>query len=162
MAMGAFLAGVLLAESNFRHQLEADIEPFRGMLLGLFFMSVGMSIDARSCGSNGLFLLVAAPAVILGKTLRSSSSCHVVRLAGPRRRPGGRASVAGGRIRLRPASGRGGPRPSARNEARLVTALAAITMFVRPDLRQVRRGRLDKRLQDADEIGPEMLPDAQQ
>ena len=45
MAMGAFLAGILLAESNFRHQLEADIEPFRGMLLGLFFMSVGMSID---------------------------------------------------------------------------------------------------------------------
>ena len=45
MAMGAFLAGVLLAESNFRHQLEADIEPFRGILLGLFFMSVGMSID---------------------------------------------------------------------------------------------------------------------
>ena len=45
MAMGAFLAGVLLAESNFRHQLEADIEPFRGMLLGLFFLSVGMSLD---------------------------------------------------------------------------------------------------------------------
>ena len=47
MAMGAFLAGILLAESNFRHQLEADIEPFRGMLLGLFFMSVGMSIDGN-------------------------------------------------------------------------------------------------------------------
>lgn len=45
MAMGAFLAGVLLAESNFRHQLEADIEPFRGILLGLFFLSVGMSLD---------------------------------------------------------------------------------------------------------------------
>jgi hypothetical protein len=39
---------LLLAESNFRHQLEADIEPFRGMLLGLFFMSVGMSIDPTS------------------------------------------------------------------------------------------------------------------
>jgi glutathione-regulated potassium-efflux system protein KefB len=45
MAMGAFLAGVLLSESTFRHQLEADIEPFRGILLGLFFMSVGMSLD---------------------------------------------------------------------------------------------------------------------
>jgi glutathione-regulated potassium-efflux system protein KefB len=45
MAMGAFLAGVLLSESTFRHQLEADIEPFRGILLGLFFMGVGMSID---------------------------------------------------------------------------------------------------------------------
>ena len=45
MAMGAFLAGVLLSESNFRHQLEADIEPFRGILLGLFFISVGMTLD---------------------------------------------------------------------------------------------------------------------
>jgi glutathione-regulated potassium-efflux system protein KefB len=45
MAMGAFLAGVLLSESTFRHQLEADIEPFRGILLGLFFLGVGMSFD---------------------------------------------------------------------------------------------------------------------
>lgn len=45
MAMGAFLAGVLLSESSFRHQLEADVEPFRGILLGLFFMSVGMSLN---------------------------------------------------------------------------------------------------------------------
>jgi glutathione-regulated potassium-efflux system protein KefB len=47
MAMGAFLAGVLLSESTFRHQLEADVEPFRGLLLGLFFLSVGMSLDLR-------------------------------------------------------------------------------------------------------------------
>lgn len=45
MAMGAFLAGVLLSESTFRHQLEADVEPFRAILLGLFFLSVGMSLD---------------------------------------------------------------------------------------------------------------------
>jgi glutathione-regulated potassium-efflux system protein KefB len=45
MAMGAFLAGVLLSDSSFRHQLEADIEPFRSLLLGLFFLSVGMSLD---------------------------------------------------------------------------------------------------------------------
>ncbi|MDI1238213.1 MAG: monovalent cation:proton antiporter-2 (CPA2) family protein [Polaromonas sp.] len=45
MALGAFAAGVMLSESTFRHQLEADIEPFRGILLGLFFMGVGMSLD---------------------------------------------------------------------------------------------------------------------
>ncbi len=45
MAMGAFIAGVLLSESPFRHQLESDIEPFRGLLLGLFFLGVGMSLD---------------------------------------------------------------------------------------------------------------------
>ncbi|MEQ8817147.1 MAG: monovalent cation:proton antiporter-2 (CPA2) family protein [Thalassobaculum sp.] len=45
MALGAFLAGLLLSESEFRHQVEADIEPFRGILLGLFFMTVGMTVD---------------------------------------------------------------------------------------------------------------------
>lgn len=47
MALGAFAAGVMLSESTFRHQLEADIEPFRGILLGLFFMGVGMSLDLQ-------------------------------------------------------------------------------------------------------------------
>ncbi len=52
MAMGAFVAGVLLSESVFRHQLEADIEPFRGILLGLFFMAVGMSLDFSVLASD--------------------------------------------------------------------------------------------------------------
>ena len=60
MALGAFLAGLLLAESHFRHQLEADIEPFRGLLLGLFFMSVGMGLDARLILDNAVFLAFAA------------------------------------------------------------------------------------------------------
>ncbi|WP_042551263.1 cation:proton antiporter domain-containing protein, partial [Ralstonia solanacearum] len=45
MALGAFIAGVLLADSEYRHALETDIEPFKGLLLGLFFLAVGMSID---------------------------------------------------------------------------------------------------------------------
>jgi glutathione-regulated potassium-efflux system protein KefB len=61
MAMGAFLAGVLLSESTFRHQLEADIEPFRGILLGLFFVSVGMSLD--------LGVVVAEWALVIGGVL---------------------------------------------------------------------------------------------
>jgi glutathione-regulated potassium-efflux system ancillary protein KefC len=52
MAMGAFLAGVLLAGSEFRHALEGDIEPFKGLLLGLFFISVGMTIDFGLLGSQ--------------------------------------------------------------------------------------------------------------
>ena len=52
MAMGAFLAGVLLSESSFRHQLEADIEPFRGVLLGLFFLGVGMALDLAVIAAN--------------------------------------------------------------------------------------------------------------
>ncbi len=67
MALGAFLAGLLLAESNFRHQLEADIEPFRGLLLGLFFMSVGMGMDATLILANAGWLALAAAALVAGK-----------------------------------------------------------------------------------------------
>jgi glutathione-regulated potassium-efflux system ancillary protein KefC len=58
MAMGAFLAGVLLASSEYRHALESDIEPFKGLLLGLFFIGVGMSIDFGTLMSNPLRILV--------------------------------------------------------------------------------------------------------
>jgi monovalent cation:proton antiporter-2 (CPA2) family protein len=61
MALGAFLAGVMLADSEYRHELELDIDPFKGLLLGLFFMAVGMSIDV------GLFL--RSPLLVLGLAL---------------------------------------------------------------------------------------------
>ena len=69
MAMGAFLAGVLLSESTFRHQLEADIEPFRGILLGLFFMAVGMSLDLAIVAGNWRIILVFVVAYMLVKAL---------------------------------------------------------------------------------------------
>jgi glutathione-regulated potassium-efflux system protein KefB len=56
MAMGAFLAGVLLSRSSFRHQLEADVEPFRGILLGLFFIAVGMSLELEVVRDDWLVL----------------------------------------------------------------------------------------------------------
>jgi glutathione-regulated potassium-efflux system ancillary protein KefC/glutathione-regulated potassium-efflux system protein KefB len=61
MSLGAFLAGVLLADSEYRHELEADIEPFKGLLLGLFFIAVGMSAN--------LGLLVQEPVKFLAVTL---------------------------------------------------------------------------------------------
>ena len=67
MAMGAFLAGVLLSESTFRHQLEADIEPFRGILLGLFFISVGMSLDFTVFRQQWLLILAGTAALMLVK-----------------------------------------------------------------------------------------------
>lgn len=58
MALGAFLAGVLLADSEYRHELEADIEPFKGLLLGLFFMAVGMTVN--------IGLVIETPLAVLG------------------------------------------------------------------------------------------------
>jgi len=60
MALVAFLAWVMLAESNYRHELEADIEPFRGLLLALFFMGIGMTIDLNVVRANLLLIIAAA------------------------------------------------------------------------------------------------------
>ena len=65
MGLGAFLAGVLLADSEFRHEIESQIEPFKGLLLGLFFMAVGMTVDLeRIAGEPGLIL--GGTALLLG------------------------------------------------------------------------------------------------
>ncbi|MBV8840082.1 MAG: cation:proton antiporter, partial [Alphaproteobacteria bacterium] len=69
MALGAFLAGVLLAESSYRHELEADIEPFRGLLLALFFMGVGITIDMKIVLANLGLILGAAIVITLLKAL---------------------------------------------------------------------------------------------
>ena len=67
MAMGAFLAGVLLSTSTFRHQLEADVEPFRGILLGLFFLAVGMSLDLSVVAANWQIIALSVIAYMLVK-----------------------------------------------------------------------------------------------
>ncbi|HEV2566815.1 MAG TPA: monovalent cation:proton antiporter-2 (CPA2) family protein [Microvirga sp.] len=132
MAMGAFLAGLLLAESNFRHQLEADIEPFRGMLLGLFFMSVGMSIDLALVREQWVLLAIAAPAVIIGKSLLIAL---LSKLFGASWRDGLRSGTllctAGefAFVLVPVATGLGLMSPA---EAQPVTALAAITMLLGP------------------------------
>ncbi|EOQ65044.1 hypothetical protein F935_00704 [Acinetobacter calcoaceticus ANC 3811] len=82
MAMGAFLAGVLLSESTFRHQIEADIEPFRGILLGLFFLGVGMSLDLSVVAQNwqlivsGVIALMFAKALMIYIVARVTKSSH--------------------------------------------------------------------------------------
>lgn len=59
MVLGAFLAGVVIAETEFRHQIEIDIEPFKGLMLGLFFMSVGMGIDWRVLATDTFWILTS-------------------------------------------------------------------------------------------------------
>ncbi|MBC7520211.1 MAG: cation:proton antiporter [Sandarakinorhabdus sp.] len=69
MALGAFVAGVMLAESPYRHALEADIEPFRGLLLGLFFMAIGMTLNLHIVVDQWLLVLGLVAGVIIVKTL---------------------------------------------------------------------------------------------
>jgi len=67
-ALGAFVAGVVLAESPYRHELESDVEPFRSILLGLFFLSVGMLLDLRLVAARPLLVVGLAAGVIVTKT----------------------------------------------------------------------------------------------
>ena len=67
--LGAFVAGVMLAESPYRHELESDVEPFRSILLGLFFLSVGMMLDLKLVAARPLFVIALAVGVIVTKTI---------------------------------------------------------------------------------------------
>jgi len=69
MALGAFLAGVLLADSEYRHELELDIEPFKGLLLGLFFIAVGMSVELGLFVSSPFLIIALALGVVALKML---------------------------------------------------------------------------------------------
>lgn len=67
MAMGAFIAGVMLSSSSYRHQIESDIEPFRGLLMGLFFLAVGMSLDLSVVAAEWRLLLTMLLAFMIAK-----------------------------------------------------------------------------------------------
>jgi len=77
MALGALIAGVLLAETEFKHEVELMIEPFKGLLMGLFFMTVGMGMDVRQIAANPLWLagavigLIALKAVVVAVLFRA-------------------------------------------------------------------------------------------
>ena len=132
MAMGAFLAGVLLADSHFRHELEADIEPFRGVLLGLFFMAVGMSLDLQLVFDNALLLALAAPLLVAFKIvvaatiLRVSCSSRTEAIrAGALLSPAGEFAFV-----LLPLGAALGLLNS--QQAALATSLAALSMLIGP------------------------------
>ena len=134
MAMGAFLAGVLLSESTFRHQLEADIEPFRGILLGLFFLGVGMSLDlARDRAqlaadprrrARPSWSVKAAGIYVVARLFRRSHREALYRA---------RAAGAGRRVRLRALRRGGGASAcSTRTRNAILTAIVILSMALTP------------------------------
>ncbi len=132
MALGAFLAGVLLAESNYRHELAADIEPFRGLLLALFFMGIGMTIDMTVVRGELTLILIAA--VVL-TVLKAAIVWLLFRVTCIRRTDALRAgSVLTGAgefaFVLIPLGASLGALD--RHDASVLTAIAAITMLLGP------------------------------
>ena len=95
-SLGAFLAGVLLADSEFRHELEADLEPFKGLLLGLFFVTVGMSANLQLLLSEPLPLLALTVGFMVIKLLAVWALARIARLEPPAARRLAFALPAGG------------------------------------------------------------------
>ena len=77
MALGAFLAGLLLAETEYRYQVETDIQPFRGILVGLFFMTIGMSIDLPLIVNKALLIFAMVLALMAGKAAIIALLCRI-------------------------------------------------------------------------------------
>jgi len=83
MELGAFLAGLILSETEYRHQIEADIKPFRGILLGLFFMTIGMSIDVAFIMENLGVVFLCVAGLMLGKTVITTLLCRLFGTTAP-------------------------------------------------------------------------------
>jgi monovalent cation:proton antiporter-2 (CPA2) family protein len=159
MALGAFLAGVLLAESSYRHELEADIEPFRGLLLALFFMGIGMTIDMSVVRANIWLIVIAALVITILKAaiiwLLFGATCS---------RPGDglrAASVLTGAGEFAFVLIPLGAALSVFDEhqASLLTAIAAITMLLSPPVAMLTDTLLERLLQP-DPGEPEDFSDA--
>ena len=118
MALGALLAGLLLAETEFRHEVEVIIEPFKGLLMGLFFMSVGMQIDVREIIRSPVWIPLAVLSLFAVKTLVIAAIFRLGRF------PWGRAVASGVLL------GQGG------EFAFIVVAYALGTKLIAPDVAQ--------------------------
>lgn len=78
LALGAFLAGVLLGETEFKHQAQIDLEPFKGLLLGLFFMTVGMGLDLASIADDAVIVLAGLIVLLVVKSVIAWFACRLV------------------------------------------------------------------------------------
>ncbi|MGE5452561.1 MAG: cation:proton antiporter [Acidobacteriota bacterium] len=79
MALGAFLAGLLLAETEYRHEVEVTVEPFKGLLMGVFFMSVGMGIDVREVARNHVWIVLSVVGLM---TIKAAVVTGIFRMGG--------------------------------------------------------------------------------
>ena len=157
--LGAFVAGVMLAESPYRHELESDVEPFRSILLGLFFLAGGMLLDLRLVAAQPLFVVGIALAVIATKALLISGLAKAFGNSWPRSvRLGLLLSQAGefGFVLFAQATSARLIQPEA---ASLFSAVVTLSMATTPFLMRL-TDWLEKREESADGLeGPEHSPE---
>ncbi|MHA1128184.1 MAG: monovalent cation:proton antiporter-2 (CPA2) family protein [Alphaproteobacteria bacterium] len=157
MALGAFLAGLLLGETEYRHQIEADVKPFRGLLLGLFFMTIGMTINIAFIIENAGLILGLTLALIVGKTLITGLLCRLFALPLATAIKAGFILSQGGEFGfvLFGAAGALGLIPA--NLVQIFLAVIAISMAVTPGLVLI-GDRLSKMFEKYDEASVADIP----
>ena len=131
-ALGTFLAGVVLAESEFRHELEADIEPFKGLLLGLFFVTVGASIDFGLLAENSLLILLLVVGLVAIKGLVLYGLAHLFSINSRQRLLFTLALAQGGEFAFVLLSLSRELSILSSEEANIVTLVVALSMVVTP------------------------------
>ncbi len=132
MALGAFLAGVLLAESEYRRELETDLEPFKGLLLGLFFIAVGMSIDFAVVLAQPLVVAATVLVFLLLKTLVLWGMARLMPIPLPERPPFVILLAQGGEFGFVVFQGALGVNVINAQQSSLLVAAVAISMLLTP------------------------------
>ena len=154
MALGAFVAGLLLAETEFRKAIETTIDPFKGLLLGMFFFTVGMNIDFREVVREPVLLLGGVVGLIAMKALLLTGSPGCFACHGRWR---SRPACCSARAASSPSSASAWPSPRADRcgVSSFALAVTSVTMVLTPHCRIVAR-RLSRRLRDDRALDPEL------
>jgi CPA2 family monovalent cation:H+ antiporter-2 len=149
-ALGAFLAGVLLSETEYRHQINIDLAPVKGLLLGLFFITVGMSVDVRAAWDQIGAIALATAALFVLKSALIFTACHAFRLESPVAFESALLLSQAGEFAFVVISLGAARGLLAAELAQFATVVVGLSMIVTPLLAAVGR-RLGGRMQDADD-----------
>jgi len=155
-ALGAFLAGVVLAESEFRRELETDIEPFRGLLLGLFFITVGAGLDLQLVRNNFLLIVGLVLGLMALKVVAMYGAARLFRTPHRTALSTGVALAQGGEFAFVLLGFVLGARVMSAELAHLLTAVVAVSMAATPLLSAAYDRLVLSRVEDRDE--PENVP----
>jgi glutathione-regulated potassium-efflux system ancillary protein KefC len=155
MALGAFLAGVLLAESEYRRELETDIEPFKGLLLGLFFIAVGMTVDFAVVAAQPLLIAAIVLGFLLTKTVVLWGMARLMDIPLRERLTFMVLLAQGGEVGFVVFQTAGGAGVLDASTSSLLVAAVAISMLLTP-LALIITDRWTARLAQRDSSGPKM------
>ena len=161
-ALGAFIAGVMLADSPYRHELEVDIEPFRSILLGLFFVAVGMMLDLSAVAERPLFVIGMAAALVATKALVLFGIARAFRMETRRALKLGLLLSQGGEFGFVLFAAAQGALLIDPEAASLFSAIVTLSMATTPFLMML-NGWIDRRTRGdagADLDGPETSPES--